>query len=509
MAVDLQKKHLDKNFQENREIIKNILGVGKSYDVFCHDFSFAGKNAALYFVQGFVKDDILMFLLRHLVDVPREILKTNTLEKLLKEYLSYIQIETSDEIEHITNRVLMGQVAILVEGENKAIVLDMREYAARMPQEPDLEKVVRGSRDGFTETLVFNTQLIRRRVRDPKLRFEVMQVGRRSQSDICIGYIEDIANPELVKTIKERIGALDIDGLPMAEKAVEELVVPGNLWNPYPKVRYTERPDVAAMNLFEGFIILIVDTSPSIIILPTTIFQLMQHAEEYRQNTTVGVYIRWLRYLAVISSVFLVPMWFLVAMEPTLLPKALKFIGPKTLGEIPLFVQFILAELSIDLIRMAAIHTPSPMTASLGVIAALMLGDVAIKMGLFVPEVILLMTAVAVAGFATPSFELAMGNRLARFMLIFAVGFFKLWGLLAGSVILIIFLAFTKSFGIPYLYPLIPLNLKELWAVIMRRPVATKNFRPTMLHVKDKVSQSQLSPSALKKLPKGDEWRKK
>lgn len=508
MAVDLEKKRLDKDYEENRSILKNILGVGISFDVFCHDISIAGKDACIFFVQTFVKDDILMYLLRHLADVKREELRVNTFEKLIKQYLSYIQLSTTDEFKNMASSVLMGQCAILIEGEAKAILLDMRTYVGRMPQEPDLEKVVRGSRDGFTETLVFNTQLIRRRIRDPKLRMEVMQVGRRSKSDICIAYIEDISNPELVNIVKERIGAIDIDGLPMAEKAVEELITPGSYWNPFPKVRYTERPDVAAANLFDGFILVLVDTSPSVIILPSTIFQHLSHAEEYRQSPSVGLYLRWVRYMAILGSLIVIPLWFLVAIEPSLLPKSLQFIGPKQPAKLSLFTQFLMGEFAIDLIRMAAIHVPSPISTSLGVIGALILGEAATKMGLFVPEVVFLVAVVAISGYATPSYELSMANRLARIFLILCVGFFKLPGLIVGSVALFLFLAFTKSFGVPYLYPLIPLNLNELFNAVVRRPVSMRNIRSVMLRTLDKKPQTKLSPAAMKKLPKGDEWIK-
>lgn len=509
MAVDLERKHLDKDFKENREILNSIMKIGSSYDVFCHDFSFAGKNGSVYFMQGFIKDDILMFLLRLLADVRREDLTPNWFEKLCKQYLSYVQLSTTDEFEKIVTFVMMGMVAIIVEGEAKAIVLDLRTYPARMPQEPELEKVVRGSRDGFTETLVFNTVLIRRRVRDPKLRMEVMQAGRRSKSDICISYIEDIANPELVETVKKLIKAVDIDGLAMAEKALEELITPGSYWNPYPKVRYTERPDVAAEQLFEGYILVIVDTSPSVMILPTTLFHHLQHAEEYRQSPTVGVYLRVIRFIAVLASVLLIPLWLLAAIEPSLLPASLKFIGPKQPAKLNVFTQLLIGEFAIDLVRMAAIHIPSPMAASLGVIAALLMGEAATKMGLFVPEVVILLAIVATASFATPSYELSMANRLTRLFLILLVGFFKLPGLLIGILIVFFYLAFTKSFGVPYLYPLIPLDPKELFNAIIREPISMRNVRPGILKTLNKIRQSQPSPAAFKKLPKGDEWRKK
>lgn len=494
-------KTLSKEYQKNIDYLKTQLGVAPSYDVFCHEMIIGGKKAALFVIQGFPDTEVLSHILRDLVLLEREQIVPNTLEKLKKMHLAHYQLDSSNETDKIIDAVLMGQSVLIVEGENEAILIDIRAYAARGPEEPDLEKVVRGSRDGFTETLVFNTQLIRRRVRDRSLRMEVMQVGRRSRSDVCISYLADVANPHLVGEIKKLLRSIDIDGLPMAEKSVEELITPGSYWNPLPKVRYTERPDVAAQHLFEGHILLIVDTSPSIIILPTTYFHHLQHAEEYRQNPTFGVYLRWVRFIAVLMSVFLLPVWFLVSIEPTLLPESLRYIGPAKLGKVPLIVQFLLAEIGIDVIRVAAIHTPSPLTTSLGLIAALMIGDLAVSVGLFSPEVVMYSAVSATTIFATPSYELGNAHRLARLFLLLIVYILKLPGLILGTIALIVFAGFTKSFGVPYLWPLIPFDYKALKTILLRTPVPAQNKRPSMLQTQDITRQGVKPAPNFKPMP--------
>lgn len=404
-------------------------------------------------------------------------------------------MQPSEYLEDLIEKMLSGPLALIVDGLDQAILLDVRTYPARNPEEPDLERVVRGSRDGFTETLVFNTALIRRRIRDPKLRMEYTQAGNRSKTDIVICYIEDIANEDLVDSIREKIGAINIDGLPMAEKAVEELITPGNYWNPLPRVRYTERPDVAAIHLLEGHVLVMVDTSPSVMITPATYFHHMQHAEEYRQNPAAGVFMRFIRYMGVAASVFLLPLWLLAVLQPGILPPALKFIGPEEIGKIPIFIQFLIAEAAVDMVRMATIHTPTALATAVGLIAALLIGDLAVTVGLFNAEVIMYTAAAVVGNYLTPSYELGFANRLIRLFLLVMVGFFRLPGLLLGMVLVLALMVFTRSFGVPYMWPLIPFNARALYNIIVRRPVPVSNVRPSILKPRDSDRQAVPVPA--------------
>jgi stage V sporulation protein AF len=415
--------------------------------------------------------------------------RSEHIKSTLQTAIPYIELSREDNIDELLYLVLSGSVLLVVDGLKELLVIDARTYPSRNPEEAEIERVVRGSRDGFTETIVFNTALLRRRVRDPKLRIKMMRVGRRSKSDVCLCYIKDIADPDLVATISSKIEAIEIDAVPMAEKAIEELIVPGNWWNPFPRVRYTERPDVAAAHLFEGHVLVMVDTSPSVIIAPATYFHHIQHAEEYRQNPVVGSYIRGVRFLAVMASIIITPLWMLFALSPELLPDFLEFIGPKKIGQVPVFIQFIIAELSLDLIRMAAIHTPSPLATALGVIAALLIGDIAVNIGLFAPEIILYTAVVAVGSYCTPSYEMAMANRLVRFFILLATGFFKLPGLIISSILSLLLVAFTRSFDVPYLWPLIPFNYRAFKSIIIRSPVPIQNLRPEVLHPRDRRRQ--------------------
>lgn len=507
MSERADEVKVKKDFSYNVDYLMESLAVEKNFDIIYREMEFAGRKFGMFFVDGFVKDDLVTFITRSLENVSRSELSPFSLEKLIHRHIHYVETETEEKMDKVMYAVLSGAMAVVVDGADKIMIIDVREYPVRGPQEPDLERVIRGSRDGFVETIVFNIALIRRRIRDPKFRVEILQAGRRSQTDICVLYIEDIANPDLVASVKEKIELIDIDGLPMAEKSVEELISPGSFWNPFPKVRYTERPDVAAAHLFEGHVVIIVDGSPSAMILPSTYFHHLQHAEEYRQGPLTGFMLKIGRYIGVFMSIFLLPLWLLFSLDPTLLPEQLKFIGPEEIGNIPIFIQALLAELGINLMRIAATHTPSSLATALGLIAAVLIGDIAIEIGLFAPEIILYAAVAAVGIFATPSFEMGLANTIARIFILISTGFLLLPGFLVATALVFIFLAFSKSFGVPYMWPLVPLNLKALGSMLIRTPVPMQNIRFSILSPKDKDRQPQ--PAFKKKLDKNKDIDKK
>lgn len=490
-----QADRLTKKIEENLSMLEERMGIRENFDVIVRRMTVGNVKVALLFIDGLTNDQIITFILKELVDIKHGELSLNTFDKLFGRYVPFTEVEKVNSLDDVVAKVLMGPQVLLVDGEDSAIVIDARIYPSRQPEEPDLEKVVRGSRDGFVETLVFNTALIRRRIRDPRLRMEVLQAGERSRTDICICYIKDVANPGLVETIKEKIKDIRIDGLPMAEKAVEELISPGSFWNLFPRVRYTERPDVAAIHLLEGHILVLVDTSPSAIIAPVTYWHHLHHAEEYRQNPAIGVYIRWLRFLGVAASLFLLPLWLMVVLNPALLPPGLKFIGPERPGNVPLITQFILAELSIDMVRMSTIHTPSALATGISIVAALLLGQIAVEVGLFSSEIVMYVAIAMIGTFLTPSYELGWANRIVRLFLLIMVAALGWPGMITGVAAFIAYLAFTKSFGVPYLWPVMPFNWNGFKNILIRTPIAMSNIRPSILKPQEKLRQAVPEPA--------------
>ncbi|WLR49784.1 spore germination protein [Bacillus tianshenii] len=484
MTRNTKEVPVNKKIEENVDYLKERLGVDKSFDVIYLDLEYAGRKMAMFLVDGFAKDDILHYLMKLLSRLQPHELEPDPLDSLLKTHLSYVEVEKVKDLEKVVDGVLAGPTALVVDGLEHVILIDARTYPVRGPSEPDTERVVRGARDGFVETIVFNTALTRRRIRDRSLRMEYMQIGRRSKTDICVSYLEDVADPELVKHIKDSLKKIDTDGLPMGEKTVEEFLF-GHHWNPYPLVRYTERPDTAASHLYEGHVIIMVDGSPSVLITPTTFWHHLQHAEEYRQKPFVGAYLRLVRIFAVMISLFVLPLWYLFAVEPQLLPKSFKYIGPTEMGEVPLLAQFFIIEVGIDMLRMAAIHTPSSLATALGLVAALMIGQVAVEVGLFSNEVVLYLAIAAIGTFATPSYEMSLANRLMRLMLLIITGLFGVIGFVGGITFWIVMLTRMRSLHTPYLWPFIPFSYRAMRDVLVRAPMPLKNRRPRFLDPKD------------------------
>lgn len=481
-------RNLSRRLEENLEVLGKELGEGESFDVLVRRFRIAGRDAALLFLDGFAKDLVMRGVMEFLLETERSDVVPHVIQDLMEERLTFIEAETVSVLRDVVNQVLAGPLALLIDGERDAIIVDAREYPSRNPEEPDLERVLRGSRDGFVETIVFNTALIRRRVRDPSLRAETFQVGKRSRTDVCVVYLKSLANLELVDEVKRRIRRIEIDGIPMAEKTVEEFIVDKyHWWNPFPVVRYTERPDVAAVHLFEGHVLVIVDTSPSVMVLPATMFHHVQHAEEFRENVLIGVYVRWVRLLGMLFAWLGTPLWLLLATQPELLPRALRFIGAQEPGRVPLGLQFIVAEVAVDLIRIALIHTPNALATSLGFIGALLLGEMAIEIGLFAAETVIYVAVAAIGTFATPSMEFAQAVRVFRLLFVTLVFLAGPAGLAAGVLLNVLILLKTRSFGVPYTWPLLPLDLAALRSVLVRLPVPVQRARFQILQPKDRT----------------------
>lgn len=464
---------LTKDIKRNKVILQENLPIEESFDIIGREIVIGQTEVYLVFIDGFAKDDIMLWILETLQSLKEKDIARNTISTLIKNKIGYIEVERFSDVQQAVSSVLAGAVALVIDGEDEGIIIDAREYPVRGPEEPDLEKVTRGSRDGLVETIVFNTALIRRRLRDPNLIFEIKSVGKRSQTDVVIAYIKDLVDEKLLKEIQDKIDKTDVGALVMAEKTLEELIIKKHWYNPLPQSKFTERPDVVAAHLMEGHIAIIVDTSPSVMILPVTLFHFTQHAEDYYQNINVGTYIRWIRFLGMLSAFILLPLWLLLVKNKAYLPDFLKFLGPKESGNIPLFLQFILLEFGLDLLRISSIHTPSALTTSLGIIGGLMLSEFAVKVGLFVPETVLYMALAGIGTFATPSMEFAMAIRIFRLLLLVLTGLFNIYGFVAALIVIFVITYRSSSFknGKKYTWPLLPFEWKPLSHILFRKPI--------------------------------------
>ncbi|MUT65540.1 spore germination protein [Paenibacillus sp. NEAU-GSW1] len=473
------------NLDDVLERLRNEVGFGTSFDVVVREMTFGDRRTAMFFMNGLAQSALLTDIIKRLTYLQPDELSGHAFQSFFDLYVPASQVSPETDWNKMLTRVLAGDTAFFIDKESSALIIDAKNFPQRGPEEPSLERVVRGSRDGFTETLMVNISLVRRRVRDPQLRYELMQVGERTQSDVCIAYIDDLVDKELLKSIKDKISLVHLDGLPLADKQLEEATVQRG-WNPYPLVRYSERPDVVAAHLLEGAVTVFVDTSPSVMILPTTFFDLVQHAEENRQTPFIGTYLRWVRFLGIGASLFLLPIWLLFVLHPELKPPALEFLGPEKTGMLPLVIQFLLVEVGVDLLRMASVHTPTSLATAMSLVAAIMIGDIAVQTGLFINEVILYMAIAAIGMFATPSYELGLANRIVRLILIVSVAAFQVPGFMIASTAVMLMLCLQRSFNRPYMWPLIPFDFKAMWNIIVRQPVLKNRTRPNLLRAQQR-----------------------
>lgn len=473
---------LSRKLKENVDRVSEILGIGTSFDVLLREIDVGGRDAVLIFVDGLVKDKATIDVMQFLLTLERGDLAPHPVKKLLARGIPYFELETVATLQEVVDQVLAGPMALLLDGQDEAIILDLREYPVRSIEEPDLERVTRGSKEGLVETIVFNTALIRRRLRDPDLRFEMLSVGKRSRTDVAVCYIEGTADEALVERIKRKINAVEVRALSMGTQSLQELIVEQR-YNPLPVARPTERPDVVSAHLLEGHVAVLVDTSPTALILPANVWHFTQHAEEFFQVPVVGTFLRWVRFAGIILSLVLGPLWLMVAMMNSP-PDWIAFIGPKEAPVVPLWAQFAILEMGIVLIGQALIHAPTAMSTALGIVGAILLGELAIEVELFVPETVLYAAVIALTSFATPSFEFALAVRLFRYVLFAFVALWGWMGMIAGSLFTALWFGFTKSFGLPYLYPLIPFNGRALASILFRMPIPNIGVRSAP--VKDK-----------------------
>ena len=460
-----------KNLNENEMFLKQQLPIEKSFDIIFRPIMIGGKNAFYISIDGLSKDETILRIFQ-VIQGETAFESLSSLQRFLQTKISYLECELTENPQDAIRLILSGALLIMIDGFDSAIILDTRTYPTRSPEEPDLEKVTRGARDGLVETIVFNTALIRRRIRDPRLIYEMHTVGSSSQTDVAVGYINGLVDPNLLDHLRDSLNTLNTDALLMGEKTLEELLIKKRWYNPFPQAKFTERPDVAAAHLLEGHVIVLVDNSPTAMLFPATMFHFTQHSEDYYQNPLVVTYTRWIRFFAMMICLFFAPIWLCIAQNPHLAPNWLQFMIPQEAEALPLFAQLLIIELGMEILRMASIHTPSGLSTAMGIIGGLLLGQFAIDVKILQPESVLFMAFTGLATYAVPSVEFGLALRIYRIFFLLLTGLLGLWGLLGGIAVFFIVLLTTRSFsGLRYTWPLIPFDGKALSNVLIRKPI--------------------------------------
>jgi len=462
------------NYQENLNLIHSHLAIDKTFDIVERPFIVGGRNSVLYFLNGFIKDNIMEDILKSFFKIAPETMNSyNTIDDFIKNQVHHVSVKGETDLDKIILALLTGQTIIFVEGYPSFIILDLRTYPGADSSKPEKEKTLRGGRDGFIEKLVFNSAFIRRRIRDPRLVFEIHQIGDVSKSDVCLAYIDGVADQKIHDLIVDSLSKVDIKALTLCDQSLVDVMCKKNWLNPFPKVRYTERPDVAAAHIVEGKIIVIVDNSPNIMILPTGIFDFLQDVNDYYFPLFTGNYLRIVRNLIMFSTVMLTPFYLLFINGNIFLPPFFDFLKPQEHFAIPMLYQFILLEFAVDVLKLAGLNTPSPLGSAMSLIGGLILGEYAVKTGWFTPQSILYMSIVTIGDFTQPSIEMNFALKFVRMILLVLCGFCGFWGFLAGIIIMLIVMGTTKTIaGDKYFYPLIPFNWKSLKNLLFRTRIS-------------------------------------
>lgn len=457
-----KKEEMTGTLRQDMNYLNDRLKVDKSFDLIYRTIEIGGREACMYFIDGFCKDELMEKILQYFLGIKADAMPEDA-HKMCKLCMPYVEVDLSGKWDNILNNLLSGVFVLLIDGYDKAILIDSREYPSRNVAEPDKDKVLRGSKDGFVETIVFNTALLRRRIRSTDLRMEMYAAGKSSHTDIAVCYMESRVDKALLDKIVTRIQNIKVDALTMNQESLAECLYEKKWYNPFPKFKYTERPDTAAAQVLEGNIIIFVDNSPSAMILPTSIFDVVEEADDYYFPPITGTYLRLTRFLIFILTYIMTPTFLLLMNHTEWIPENFAFIMLKDTENIPLIWQFLILELAIDGLRLAAVNTPSMLSTPLSVMAALVLGEFSVNSGWFNSEVMLYMAFVAIANYTQANYELGYALKFMRILTLILTAWLDVWGYAAGVVITCLAVALNKTVsGQSYLYPFLPFRFKLL-----------------------------------------------
>ncbi len=449
--------------------LNKTMAVDTNFDVVYRSIFFGGREACLYFIDGFCKDDVMQKLLQYFMDMKPEDLPGSAHE-MSKKGIPYVEVDLEDQWDGILYSLMAGVFVLLVEGYEKALLIDARTYPARGVEEPEKDKVMRGSKDGFVETVVFNTALIRRRIRSTDLRMRILKAGDCSQTDIVLCYMDSRVDHKFLNEVVTKIQGIHVDALTMNQESLAECLYDRHWFNPFPKFKYTERPDTAAAQVLEGNLVILVDNSPSAMILPTTAFDVVEEADDYYFPPVTGTYLRLTRFLIALLTYLMTPTFLLLINHPQWIPESFSFIMLKEAPNVPLVWQFLILELAIDGLRLASVNTPNMLSTPLSVMAALVLGEFSVNSGWFSSEVMLYMAFVAIANYTQANYEMGYALKFMRIINLILTAAFGLAGYLAGIAIFLLALLSNKTVSHnSYLYPLIPFDWKKLKNRLIRR----------------------------------------
>lgn len=496
---------LHKSLHDNVQFIRTT--IGNSTDVIMRDIHVGSKNeikVAIFYTDGLTDTKALnSFILDPLI---LEIRKTDVNQKissnpgkvlkLIKdEILAVGGIREVSDFDKIFTTILSGDAVILAEGSDQGLIVSMRGGEDRGVQEPSAQTVIRGPREGFSESIRTNTSLIRKRIKDPNLWLESKPIGRVTKTDVSIMYIRGIVNDKIVEEVRNRLERIDIDGI-LETGYIEELIQ-DETYTPFPTIYNTERPDVVAAGLLEGRVAILVDGTPFVLLVPALFGQFLQAAEDYYQRWDIGNLIRLLRYIALAisllaPSIYIAVTTFHQEMLPT--PLLISLAAQREGVPFPAFVEAIMMEVTFEILREAGVRMPRAIGQAVSIVGALVIGQAAVEAGIVSAAMVIVVAITAISSFVIPTFNLAISIRILRFGLMALAASFGLFGVTVGLIAIVLHLSSLRSFGIPYMSPFGPLIPSDQKDMIFRVPIWGMFSRPRLISQKN-VKREQNPPT--------------
>ena len=461
---------ISKDIKETVKEYKGLVGPERNFDILNKQMIIGERLAEFFMIDAFVKDDIMEKLLESFLSVKKEDMPEDYKDFL--KLITYTEVNVKFTYEEAAADMLKGITCMFVEGYPCAFMIDCRSYPARGVSEPWKNRVLRGSRDGFVETIAANVALLRRRIRTTDFCVKACNGGTLSRTDIAFAYIQGKADEKLLDKLMKKVNNIKVEALTMNIESLAEMLLEGPYINPFPKFKYSERPDTAAAAIFDGNIVILVDNSPAVLIVPTSIFDVMEEADDFYFPPVTGTYIKWSRYIMNIVSLVVTPVWIMFLNNPGKVPDWLSFILIEEGGStVPVLLQLLLLEFAVDGLRLAAVNTPTLLSTPLSVIAGIVVGEYAVSSGWFDAETLLYMALVTIGTYTQTSYEIGYAIKFYRIVLLVLVWFFDIWGFVAGMVVLVLTVAFNKTLsGKSYIYPLVPFN----WNMLKRKLIRVR-----------------------------------
>ncbi len=506
-----ERHRISGSLEKNKKIIQEIFN--DCADVRFRQFELGTVppvKLMIVYIDGFVStSDIHVSTLNRLMLLDgqmEEIVSGDTFNLIKDKLLPIGEIHERDDFVTITNLILSGSTGLFIDGEKRALVLGVKGWETRAVGEPETEPVVRGPREGFTEKLLTNTVLIRRRVKTSRLKLEIMKIGLLTKTDIGIMYIDGVANDKVVEEVRKRLSRIDTDGI--LESGYIEEFIQDEWLTPFPQILNTERPDRAAAHLLEGHVVILVDTTPFVLIAPATFFHFLFAAEDYYTGFLVATFIRLMRLVAVniallLPSVYIAIVTFHQEMLPTQL--LVSIAGAREGVPFPAFVEAFLMESTFELLREAGVRLPRTVGQAVSIVGALVIGQAAVSAGLISPAMVIVVSLTAIASFSIPNYSGAISLRILRFPIMIMAASLGLFGIMVALLAILIHLCSLRSFGVPYISPIAPFVKSDLKDFVARFPRWAMFTRPRLIGYKEPQRQEYMQipkpPQKSKKKP--------